>query len=82
MLIDPKKLAELLAERSELLALLREMEWSADLYADAGNEICPACRGARPGSDAADEVSEFPLIGGAPRPVGHAPDCRLAAFLR
>lgn len=52
----------LLAEREEVLALLREVEWSATIDQNAGGEhACPEC-----------------FCG---EPEGHAPDCRLAAFL-
>ena len=53
----------LLAEREELIALLREIEWkgkpSSDAYIDP---VCPAC--------------------GCFDYKGHAPGCRLAAFLK
>ncbi len=51
------------AEREDLLALLREVEWVPGSGRDESYLCCPAC-------------------GGVKEDDGHAPDCRLAAFLR
>ena len=70
----------LLAEREELFALLREVEWT-DIAPDHAEEpirMCPCCR----------RISHADVMEarGHGRMVhrgesGHAPDCRLAAFL-
>jgi hypothetical protein len=61
-------LSALLSERAELLALLREVEWKSGAYRE--DSRCPACFGLEP-LDSSSSAEE-----------GHAPDCRLAAFLR
>lgn len=68
---------EVFAERAELLALLREIEWSAQQVDTRAGAMFPACPGCR---------RMMPLREGAIPPPdglsGHAADCRLAAFLR
>lgn len=63
----------LLAEREEMLAVLREVEWGG------GGMRCPSC-----GSTEVEAARAMEKYG--QRPVfglhGHAPDCRLAALLR
>jgi hypothetical protein len=59
---------ELLRERGELLALLREVEWSAG--GRSCDLVCPVCGAARA------------YAGTFTSPPPHDPDCRLAAFLR
>jgi hypothetical protein len=62
----------LLSERDELIALLREVEWAA-----VAGYRCPICHGRRPGT-----LSHYDLQDpGLDRSEGHAPDCRLGAFL-
>lgn len=62
----------LLAEREEMLFLLREVEW-ADNSGDEYDARCPCCCGASPA----------PRKYGDRAPgEGHAADCRLDAFLR
>lgn len=69
--MDPLELYEavtsLLAEREEMLSLLREVEWANE------GDHCPACGWANPETR---EPSDPPHI-----KFGHAPDCRLA-FLK
>lgn len=79
MPIDPKRIEEwrgleieaigsLLAERAELLAILRGIEWS-----ETGDfASCPVCGGLSP------EFAKTPKAD----LVGHETDCKLAAFLK
>jgi hypothetical protein len=62
---------QLLAEREEMLEMLREVEWSKPVGVDGCIDACPACLGQKPWRNERGDT------GG-----GHAPDCRLAAFLR
>lgn len=65
----------LLAERDELLALLREIQW-ADNSGDEYTAECPCCGGTSPVSAANHDYDPND------RDISHRPDCRLAAFLR
>ncbi len=66
-----RALPALLTEREELLALLREVEWSAWLNS------CPSCGGLKiMPEDAPPGLREKYAT-----QVGHQPRCRLAAFL-
>jgi hypothetical protein len=61
----------LLADREELIALLREVEWKGTAppgYEQDGLSYCPCCAGCR------DPAAGWP--------VGHTPSCPLAAALR
>jgi hypothetical protein len=66
----------LLSERDALLSLLREVEWSGPPLTVQPLRTCPACRGVHP--DEFDANAGW--VSGRER-RGHAPDCRLAAFL-
>jgi hypothetical protein len=70
-------------DNAAMRALLREVEWGAETYLgfDYSHSACPICGGVRPNEwghydDALDDVRA-----GKTR-KGHAPGCRLAAFLR
>lgn len=67
-------LPALLAEREEMLAVLRKVEWSAT-RGTYEQEACPVC-----GAGRYDPPEPGPLRDD--NRVGHAPDCRLAALLK
>lgn len=59
-------------ERDEAVGLLEAVEWAGYKY-EAGD--CPMCRGRRGRLDDFDGLQQYALE------KGHAPDCKLAAFL-
>lgn len=63
----------LLAEREEMLALLREIQW-ADNSGGEYTPECPCCAGTNP-----DRPVRYSSTGR--RGTGHMSDCRLAAFI-
>lgn len=75
-------ISTLLAEREEMLALLREIEWSGTVFLDwdYSKSACPCCSGVKPEEwdDAYDDTLDDVRSGKIRK--GHAPDCRLAAF--
>lgn len=69
----------LLTEREEMIALLRDIEWSGEEYLDydLSHSACPTCRGIDP-SEIEDDYDRGKASDANLR-IGHAPDCRLAA---
>lgn len=70
-------------ELREARVLLRAIEWTTDdTDSDGSRVFCPGCGGLRPGTAEASEGGD-PLDEDfeAESLEGHAPGCRLAAFL-
>lgn len=67
-------LPALLAEREEMLAVLREVEWAGRAWeVDPEYACCPVCGGFRQECLPSGRDGSF---------IGHAPDCRLDAEIQ
>lgn len=69
-------------QRDEAVELLRELEWKGAFGQEGEHIACPCCKGVQPDLSWDDYDREHYKAMYEDHPIGHTPDCRLAAALR